>query len=262
MARIDLERSDPGSFKLKILDNRVQKDRSGALWPWETCTTIQEFSIMSEPIDPLSREMATSATPRSFTFRKFRGENLKAQFLSHFVTDFVHFTQFYSSRPKLQPYQKWDKNIKDNSNKKILLKSSRVTRVSYSPKSAFSWCLVWHRPCIGGYKAHWLFGAKILADPALESWRVFSKNWKAHPEKGVIPYRYDDDTPRRFHPHKYMVERVIILTSFQYRPFSDNSRWLRHPKMQSPLTSKLMIGNWWITKNEMWIFIFSESLGG
>ena len=70
---------------------------------------------MSEPIDPLSHEMATSAPPRSFTFRKFRGENLKAQFLSHFFTDFVHFTQVYSNRPQLHPYEKRDNNIKDNS---------------------------------------------------------------------------------------------------------------------------------------------------
>ncbi len=40
MARIDLELSGPGSFKQKILDNHVQKDRSGALWPWQSCTTI------------------------------------------------------------------------------------------------------------------------------------------------------------------------------------------------------------------------------
>ena len=67
---------------------------------------IHEFSIMSEPIDPLSRKMATSTTPRSFTFRKFRGENLKAQFLSHVFTDFVHFTQVYLDGPKLHSYQK------------------------------------------------------------------------------------------------------------------------------------------------------------
>ena len=57
-------------------------------------------------IDPLSCEMGSERTCLVVHFQKVQGGKLKAQFLSHLFTDFVHFTQVYSNRPKLHPRKK------------------------------------------------------------------------------------------------------------------------------------------------------------
>ena len=57
---------------------------------------------MSEPIDPLSRKIGSERTCSVIHFLKVQGGEFKAQFLSHFLTDFVHSTQVFKENSKTQ----------------------------------------------------------------------------------------------------------------------------------------------------------------
>ncbi len=61
------------------------------------CLTVCDFELFRNLLSCLNlstlylAKWPPSAPARSFTFRKFRGEKFKAQFLSHFFIDFVYF---------------------------------------------------------------------------------------------------------------------------------------------------------------------------
>ncbi len=87
-----------------------------------------------------------ASTPAwSFTFRKFRGEKLKAQILIHFCADYGHFEHIYLNEPKLYPCRKWAQNIKYN-----------------SANALPPWTPKWTKLMIGNW---WIVGQPVTALP-------------------------------------------------------------------------------------------------
>ena len=75
-------------------------ESSGGMLNECPCHIFRNFLSCLNPSIPYFLKWVASAPALSFTFRKFRGQKLKVQILSHFCTDYAVHTQNTLSVPK------------------------------------------------------------------------------------------------------------------------------------------------------------------
>ncbi len=87
---------------------------------------IQEFAIMSEPIDPLSREIDNEHTCSVIHFQKSRGKVKRLNFSAISLQILLILPKFIQIDLNCAPAKNENKNIKDNSKNAVRPLTSKL----------------------------------------------------------------------------------------------------------------------------------------